>query len=190
MAIPEEIFEELRAVCRDAWQRELLSGFNGNVSVRLDPSTCCITRSGAAKGFLEPRDLCAVDIATGKLLEGAAPSSELEMHLEIYRRCPGSNAVVHTHPRCMLALSLCTAQEQFLRMHLFEAKIQRARMAFVPDFAPGTKELAEAVGVAAEQAEAVFMDRHGLCCHAQNAVSALALTEELDHLAAIQLMVK
>lgn len=188
MSIPAEVFEEMRDVCRDAWARGLLSGFNGNVSRRLDERTCCITRSGAAKGFLHPADICAVDIASGKVLEGSKPSSELGMHLEIYRRCPATQGVVHTHPRHLLALSLRVEAADMLRMPLFEADAQRARMGFAAAFAPGTQELAEAVGVQAAAHEAVWMASHGLCCHGADLLTPLGLTEELDHLAAVQLL--
>src|SRR5574344_1350460 len=188
MSIPVEVFEELRDVCRDAWTRGLLSGFNGNVSRRLDARTCCITRSGAAKGFLRPADLCAVDIASGTTLEGGQPSSELGMHLEIYRRCPAAQGVVHTHPRHLLALSLRVCEQDMLRMPLFEAEMQRARMGCAAACPPGTRELAQAVGAQAVTHEAVWMARHGLCCHGADVLTALALTEELDHLAAVQLL--
>lgn len=190
MSIPAAVFEEMRAVCRDAWARGLLSGFNGNVSRRLDGRTCCITRSGAAKGFLRPEDLCAVDIASGRVLEGAAPSSELGMHLEIYRHCPATRGVVHTHPRHLLALSLRVREENLLHMPFFEAAAQRARMGVAAAFPPGTAELAQAVGAQARAHEAVWMARHGLCCHGADLLTPLGLTEELDHLAAVQLLAR
>lgn len=187
MAIPHSIFEDMRAVCAAAWRRGLLSGFNGNVSVRMD-SACCVTRSGAAKGDLTPDDVAAVDIATGTTLEGATPSSELSMHLEIYRCRADARAVVHTHPRHLLALELRVPPERFLEMPLFEAQQLRRRLGQAPAVAPGTSELALAVAREAEHRDAVWMSRHGLVCHAADLKTALALSEELDHLAAVQLL--
>lgn len=108
-SIPSEMVEEFRAVCRDAWKQGLLSGCNGNASRRLDahtPGLVCVTRSGAAKGRLTAADCSLMDIATGTAVSGGPASTESGMHLAIYRTRPDCNAILHTHPRRLLALSL------------------------------------------------------------------------------------
>lgn len=184
MSGTKPFFEALREVCSLAWRRKLLSGFNGNVSARKG-HTCCITRAGAAKGFLRPEDLALVDVERGTLLEGPPPSSELAVHLEIYARRPEALAVVHCHPRHLLALELRRGLEDFLALPFFEADMLRARLGFAPALPPGTRELAQAVGQAAAAHDAVWMSRHGLVCHGPDLLTALALAEELEHLAAI-----
>ena len=103
--------EEIRAVCRDAWREGLLSGCNGNASLRLEASGAttgllCMTRTGAAKGRLTPEDLCLLDEATGECLANGPASSEAAVHLALYASRPECAAVLHTHPRRLLALSL------------------------------------------------------------------------------------
>lgn len=182
----------IRQACRAAWQRGLLSGFNGNVSLR-QGSAFHITCSGAAKGFLRPEDVALVSLQTpdhapGQLLEGGRPSSEMPMHLAVYAAAPETCAIVHCHPRHLLALELKVGLEDFLCLPLFEADMLRARLAVAPALPPGSQALAEAVGEAARHAEAVWMSRHGLTCRAQTLLAAVALAEELDHLAAVQLL--
>lgn len=179
-------FFSIRHACRVAWQRGLLSGFNGNVSLR-DGEHCHITCSGAAKGHLRPEDVSLVSLQ-GEVLAGGRPSSEVYMHLAIYAAVPSAEAVVHCHPRHLLALELKVGLEDFLCMPLFEADLLRARLAVVPALPPGGEALAEAVGQAASHADAVWMSRHGLTCHGATLRAAVALAEELDHLAAIQLL--
>lgn len=171
-----------------AWQRGLLSGFNGNVSLR-QGEVCFITQSGAAKGHLLPENVATVRIADGVSLCGQ-PSSELAMHLEVYRRVPETGAIVHTHPRHLLALDLLEGEEAFLRLPLFEAERMRQRLGFVPALEPGTRALAEAVGREHTRHEAVWLSRHGLSCRGGDLVGALALAEELEHLAAVQLLAR
>ena len=69
--------EQMRSVCRDAWEQGLLSGCNGNASLRLSApghETVCLTRSGAAKGRLTAADCCLVNLADGApLCGGPAP---------------------------------------------------------------------------------------------------------------------
>lgn len=187
MSIPQSVFEDMRHTCHRAWQRGLLSGFNGNISVRKQQS-CCITRSGAAKGDLLPQDVVLVDVPSGTVLAGENPSSELPMHLAIYRAMPEVSALVHTHPRHLLALELKLPHKDFLRLPIFEADSLRQNLGFAPALAPGCEELAEAVCAAQQCHQAVWLSQHGLVCRAQDLRSALALSEELDHLAAIQLL--
>lgn len=192
-SIPTEIVEEFRSVCRDAWKQGLLSGCNGNASRRFGghaPGLVCVTRSGAAKGRLTAADCCLMDITTGAAVSGGPASTESGMHLAIYRSRPDCNAILHTHPRRLLALSLRLAgrQEDFLRLPLFEAEVWRAKLGFSPALPPGTAELADAVALAASSKDAVWMAGHGLCCLGRNLAEALCLTEELEHLAALQIL--
>lgn len=186
--IPVGPAEELRRICQRGWERGLYSGFNGNASLRLGPH-CLITCSGAAKGDLGPGDLALVDITTGAVLAGGRPSSEGGMHLAIYRSRPDAQAVVHTHPPRLLALGALTDHDHMLRLPIYESELLRAQLGFAPAHAPGTGELADAVAHAARTHDAVWMERHGLCCAGPSAARALALAEELEHLAGVHLAV-
>lgn len=180
----------LAAVCRDAWMQGLLSGANGNASQRLAgrPKEICITRSGAAKGRLTEQDCCLVHLEDGRLLAGGPASTETAMHLAVYRACPHCQAILHSHPRHLLALSLRLAKADFLRLPLFEAEVWAARLGFVPMLPPGSQELASAVALAAQDKAAVWMAGHGLCATGADLPEALCLTEELEHLAHVQLL--
>ena len=185
--------ENLRSVCRDAWRQGLLSGCNGNASLRLPTphsDTVCLTRSGADKGRLTAEDCCLVSLADGATLHGGPASTESGMHLAVYRALPDCAAILHTHPRRLLALSLRLGgtMEDFLNLPLFEAGVWRARLGVAPALPPGTPELAQAVAEAARTSPAVWMAGHGLCSTGASLAEALCLTEELEHLAAIQLL--
>lgn len=186
--IPEGHADELRRICMRGWQRGLYSGFNGNASLRIG-TACLMTCSGAAKGDLGRDDLALVDIATGAVLAGGKPSSEGAMHLAIYRARPDALAVVHTHPPRLLALGALVGPDDMLRLPIYESELLRAQLGFAPAHVPGTQELADAVAAAAATRDAVWMERHGLCCTGPSAARALALAEELEHLAGVQLAV-
>lgn len=201
--------EELRCICRDAWQEGLFSGCNGNASVLFEGAgngsdILCMTRTGVAKGRLTPADLCLLDATSGRCLANGPASSEAAVHLALYASWPECRAVLHTHPRRLLALSLALQArreegEEFLRLPLYEADVWRAKLAIAPALAPGTGELAAAVAAAAATLPltpcgntpggAVWMEGHGLCCFAPSLAQALTMSEELEHLAAIQLLV-
>jgi L-fuculose-phosphate aldolase len=184
--IPAEVGEAIQTTCVRAWERGLMPGFSGNVSVRMG-NVVVITASGAAKGYLTPGDLTALDLASGRRLEPGRPSTESAMHLEIYDRQPEAWAVVHTHPPRLLALSLCVAEADLLDLPLFEADVLQKSFAQVPAHQPGTPVLAKAVATAAATCKAVFMRRHGLVCWGASLTEALALSEEVEFLAGVQL---
>ncbi len=193
MYLTYDVYAEIRDLARHAWERQLLSGFNGNVSIRVGEHIA-ITRSGAAKGYLQERDVCILD-ATGQVIEtldeDVSASSEGFMHVQIYAQRLDVQAIVHCHPRHLLALEMKLGGAErtaFLHMPVFEADMLRARLGFVADFSPGTQALAEAVGVCSVRHDAIWMSCHGLTCVGKSGIEALALAEELDHLAATQLL--
>lgn len=181
---------ETTDLCRAAWGRGLLAGFNGNASLLVElpeeETACLITRSGAAKSGLTARDF-ALLAGTGDILAGAGPSSEAGMHLAVYAACPDTRAVLHTHPPCLLALGLRLPPEERLNLPLYEADAYRACLAFVPALPPGSAELAGAVAEAARTRPAIWLENHGLVAHGASLRQALALMEELEQLAAVQL---
>ena len=186
----------IRAICGKAWERGLLSGFNGNVSLRLE-GHLYVTQTGAAKGYLREDEVAVLELpatpgASARVVCGR-PSSECGMHVALYRANPELAGIVHTHPRHLLALELVTPPEAFLRLPLFEAERLRADLGLVPALPPGGLELAEAVAAAHAGKRAVWMAGHGLCAAAAGEpeaalVAALAVSEELDHLACVQLL--
>lgn len=178
-----ETGQAILAAGRDGWLRGLFAGFNGNVSMR-QGERVVITATGSAKGHLSPRDLAVVDLATGAPLSSARASSELAVHLEIYRNQPQTKAIVHTHPPKLLALSL-RGEGPLLDLTLFEGRVFADKLTRVPAHRPGTAELAQAVGLACRDFEAVFMDNHGLVCRGGSMIQALGLCEELESLAGI-----
>ena len=179
---------ELIRLCREAWAAGLLPGYSGNASMRValpaGGEGCLITRSGVSKGRLTEADFALLDPADGALLHGAAPSSEAGLHLALYRAAPKSRVILHTHPPHLTALSLLRPPAQRLRRPLFESARYREKLAWVPDLPPGTADLAEAAAAHADH-PALWLERHGLCVHGATPDDCLALTEELEHLARI-----
>lgn len=185
-SLPEADAAILREAGERAWARGLVSGFNGNLSLRRGKSML-ITASGCAKGRLTQADIVQVRIADGTTIQGGPCSSEAPMHLAAYRAVSAAQAIVHLHPRNLLALSLMVSEDRLLALPLYEASAYRREMAFVPALNPGSQELAQAVAAALIERKAVFMHGHGLTCRGRDVFSALHLAEELEGLAAIQL---
>ena len=83
---------------RKLWQRQYVDGNGGNISYRLGPNAVICTPTLISKADLRPQDLCLVDLEGNQLAGGKPRTSEILMHLEIYKEVPEAKAVVHCHP--------------------------------------------------------------------------------------------
>lgn len=190
--VPAELREEVLFCCREAWRWGGLLGFNGNASILWDGPDgprILMTRAGVCKGRMGAADICLLH-PDGTLLAGGPASSEAAMHLAVYAARPDCRAVLHTHPPHLLALGIRLAgrMEDFLRLPLYESEVWRARLGVAPACAPGTAQLAEQVAAQARRFPAVWMSGHGLCACGETLAEALGLTEQLEHLAEVQLL--
>jgi L-fuculose-phosphate aldolase len=131
-------------------------GTAGNVSVRRGDQVT-VTARGTDLALLEPEQTTVVDL-DGRVVEGdLEPTSELELHLRIYRRY-GAGAVVHTHAPRATALS-CVLDE--LPCIHYQMLLLGGSVRVVPYVTFGTPELAESVLAALEGRTAALMSNHG-----------------------------
>ncbi|MDQ0834990.1 L-fuculose-phosphate aldolase [Streptomyces achromogenes] len=147
--------------CRRLGAEGLLIGTAGNVSVRVEDRVA-ITATGAVLADLTPDQVTVVDL-DGKVVTGdLQPTSELELHLGVYRRY-GAGAVVHTHAPMATAVS-CVLDELPCIHYQLLALGGTVRVAPYATF--GTPELAESVLTALDGRSAALMANHGALTHA------------------------
>ncbi len=103
------IKKQVCEIGRRIWQRGYCAGNEGNHSVRIGPDRILCTPTGMSKGFMEPDDLCVIDM-DGKQAQkndrGRTPTSEVLVHLAIYRKLENVGAVIHSHPPHAVAFCL------------------------------------------------------------------------------------
>ncbi|RPF31405.1 class II aldolase/adducin family protein [Streptomyces sp. TLI_185] len=147
--------------CRRLGAEGLLIGTAGNVSVRVGERVA-ITATGAVLAELTADQVTVVDL-DGKIVAGTLePTSELDLHLGVYRRY-GTGAVVHTHAPMATALSLVLDELPCVHYQLLTLG-GTVRVAPYATF--GTPELAESVLAALEGRSAALMANHGALTHA------------------------
>lgn len=172
-------------VMRHLYSRGLVSAFSGNVSVRVEENAMVITRSGVHRNLLTPKDTVVMSFM-GRTLEGSRPSSEWKMHAAIYRVRRDVEAVVHTHPRHVVALYRAgRALRGLTEIDVFF----RNGIARVERYSPGSMELATAVANALNSGvnAAVLLD-HGFVAVGQDVWEAAGLTEVAEEAAQILLL--
>ena len=98
MKSPFEIKKEICEVGHKLYMKNFVAANDGNISCKVDDDIIWTTPTGVSKGFMTPDMIIKID-ADGNKLEGKLnPSSEIKMHMRVYRERPDVNAVVHAHP--------------------------------------------------------------------------------------------
>jgi L-fuculose-phosphate aldolase len=170
-------------VCRRLYERGLVAGPDGNVSVRLPDGSIVVTPSGMSKVDVTPDDLVLVD-GEGRVLDGKGnPSSELRMHLRIYERRADVSAVVHAHPPT--ATGFAVAGESFMAPVLPEVILQMGEVPIVRYATPGTAELADSFDPYLARHDAFLMANHGATTVGPTLEVAHQRMESLEHAARI-----
>src|SRR5678816_4175089 len=98
MSTEEQICADIVEAGRRMYARGYVASNDGNISARLGDERLITTPKSVSKGFMTPDMMVIVDYDGRKVSGERDPSSELPMHLEIYRNRPDINAVVHAHP--------------------------------------------------------------------------------------------
>jgi L-fuculose-phosphate aldolase len=153
---------ELIAYGRELWDRRLITGSSGNLSIRLDENTIVVTPSGKSLRNLGQSDLVRCDLSGKPADPAQRPTSELPLHLAAYGARPSASIVVHTHPTfCVVWSKLRTV---FPRDTVGARETLRD-VGFTPYHPAGSAELARVVAAAfASGLDNVLMERHGLSC--------------------------
>ena len=161
IAINKARVEIINAAHKMAGQN-MLPGSWGNISIKVDDDTFAVTPSGHSYDNLMPQDITIVD-AAGKTLDGSLiPSSELPLHLAIYKALPDAEAVVHTHS---IYASACAAARRDIPplvedlVQIMGGAVHCAKYAL-----PGTEELAANVIAAMNGKRAALLANHGVAC--------------------------
>lgn len=176
---------EIVTVCQRLYARGLIAGPDGNVSVRVAPDRILVTPAGMSKVDVQAADLIELSI-DGKQLRGATrASSEVQLHLRIYRRRPDVQAVVHAHPPTATGFSV--AGESFDACVLPEMIFQVGWVPLVPYATPGTEALADAFEPFLAQHDAFLMANHGATTIGPTLTVAHQRMESLEHSARILL---
>ena len=169
------------------YQAQLVASNDGNISSRCEDGTVWCTPSGVSKGFMSEDMLIRMDL-NGNVIEGGnagslRPSSEIKMHLGIYRENPEITAVVHAHPP--VATTFASAGIPLDSAVLQETVVQLGVVPLVPYALPGTAELAGSVAPYCRVYNAALMEYHGVTSWGSSVTQALHRMESVEYFAKI-----
>jgi L-fuculose-phosphate aldolase len=182
----EEHRRDICAVGRWIHDRGYVASTDGNISLRLDPRRILTSPTGVSKGMMSADDLVITDLEGRKLSGRRNPSSELAMHLLIYRRRPDINAVCHAHPP--VATGYAAAGIPLNKAILAELVLSLGSIPVAQYGTPGTPELTDAIEPLVQSHDAILMANHGVVTYGQDLLSGFFRMETAEHFARVALV--
>jgi L-fuculose-phosphate aldolase len=172
------IKEEICSVGHKLWMRSYVDGNGGNISYRIAENAVICTPTLLSKADLKPGDLCMVDLE-GKQLAGVRQrTSEIFLHLEIFKQVPQAKAVVHCHPPHATAYAITGRVPPPGIIPEFDVFV--GSVAFAPYETPGTQKFAETVIPFVKSHNTVLLGNHGIVCWADTPTHAEWHAENLE----------
>ena len=161
-----------------------MTGFNGNISARVDADTILITATGTCLGYLKPTDIVTLNFKTGEVIGEGKASSERFMHTEVYKNFPDIKAVVHTHPTYTNGFFL---SNEILEPKTFEAKFYLGIVKSVPQSTPSVTAM-EPVIKELKVSNIVVLRNHGVVAIGKDLFYAFVLIQELEEQTKVELV--
>lgn len=183
MMAEDQLRADIVEVGRRLYARGYTASNDGNISVRLDRGRLLMTPKSVCKGFMAPQMMCITDLDGKKLAGERDPSSEMQMHLEVYRQRPDVNAVVHAHPP--IATAFAVAGIPLDRAVLAEVVTTLGSIPIAEYATPSTKELPEAVRQYVKAHDGMLLANHGALTLGADLFSAYYKMETIEHFAKI-----
>lgn len=188
MSTESTLRADIVEVGRRLYARGYTASNDGNISVRLGADRLLMTPKGVCKGFMTPEMMCLTDLDGRKLAGDRDPSSEMLMHLEVYRQRPDVQAVVHAHPP--VATGFAVAGIPLDRAVLAEVLTTLGSVPIADYATPSTRELPEAVRKYVKAHDGMLLANHGALTIGGDLFSAYFKMETIEHFARISLVAR
>lgn len=180
MANEFEIKEQICQIGKRIYDKGMVASNDGNISVKLNDNEFLCTPTGVSKGFMTPDYICKVD-ANGKVIqanEGFKPSSEIKMHMRVYKERPDVNSVVHAHP--MYATAFAIAGIPLTQPIMPEAIISLGYVPIAEYGTPSTEEIPDAISKYLQHFDAVLLANHGALSFSDSLLNAYHKMESVE----------
>jgi L-fuculose-phosphate aldolase len=188
MSAESTLRADIVEVGRRMYARGYTASNDGNISVRLGNDRLLMTPKSVCKGFMTPDMMCITDLNGRKLQGDRDPSTEMLMHLEVYRQRPDAQAVVHAHPP--IATGFAVAGIPLNRAVLAEVLTTLGSIPIAEYATPSTQELPDAVRKYIKAHDGMLLANHGALTVGTDLYSAYYKMETIEHFAKISLVAR
>ncbi|MEO0964169.1 MAG: class II aldolase/adducin family protein [Planctomycetota bacterium] len=188
----QQLKRDICEVGRRIWHKGFCAGNEGNHSVRIGEDRVLCTPTGISKGFLEPEDVCVVDM-DGTQVErnpkGRTRTSEVKVHLAIYKKREDIKAVIHSHPPHATAFAIAGIPLPE-GIHP-EAEVFLGRVPTAPYATPSKQDLPDSITpLIGENTNTVLMGNHGTVSFSTDLIDTYYKLEIIDAYCRILMLVK
>jgi L-fuculose-phosphate aldolase len=157
---------EIVSAGRKLWQRAYVDGNGGNISARITDNLVLCTPTLCSKGSLNPDELTIVDLDNNRVFGLRPHTSEILLHLEIYKTVPQARAVIHCHPPHATAHAIAHVIPQGDLIP--EQEVFVGPVALAPYETPGTTAFARTILPFVRQHNTILLANHGIVCWADS----------------------
>lgn len=175
-----EIRKQMCEIGQRVYNRGMVAANDGNFSVKIGPNEILCTPTGVSKGFMTPNMICKVDL-DGNVIKTDGihkPSSEIKMHLRVYKCRPDVNSVVHAHP--MYGTAHAITGIPLNKQIMPEATIFLGEVPIAPYGMPSTPEIPDAIEPYFSAYDAVLLENHGALTWGPDLLGAYFKMESLE----------
>lgn len=166
---------------RRLYQRNYVAANDGNISVRLSDGTILATPTNVSKGYMDEDMLVRLDLEGNLLSPGLRPSSEIKMHMRVYKENASVSGIVHAHPPISTSFAIAgIALDQPISP---EAVVNLGVIPIAPYATPSTSEVADSIAPYCNTHTAVLLANHGALTWGNDLMEAYFRMESLEHVA-------
>ncbi len=174
----EAIKAKMCDIGRRMWEKDYVDGNGGNITVRVSDELVLCTPTLISKGFMQPSDMCLIDLEGRQVAGTKKRTSEALTHLGIMKRQPKARACVHAHPPHATAFAVASVVPPPCLIP--EAEVFIGKIGLAEYQTPGTPENANAVGHVGVDHQVVLMQNHGVITWGNDAEDAYWKMENID----------
>ena len=168
---------------RRMYMRGYICGNDGNLSARISDDLIIATPSGVSKGFMDEDMLVKLDLDSNVISGTLRPSSEIKMHIAIYKQSPGILAVCHAHPP---VVSSFAAAGVALDMPFLQETVMLLGVIPVAQYAPpGSQDLANGAAAYCMDYHGVLLEHHGAVTWGDSVMQSLYRMESVEYTATV-----
>jgi L-fuculose-phosphate aldolase len=167
------------------WQKSFVASNDGNISIRLNDEEILTTPTGVSKGFMTEEMIIKMKL-NGEIINSNGkfkPSSEVKMHIEVYKRRSDVNGIVHSHPP--YATSFSVSGIPLNNNILPEAVLFLGAVPLAKYGTPSTDEVPNSLIPHLKTSDAILLENHGSITVGIDLLSAYHKTETLEHFSTI-----
>lgn len=171
----ENYKKNIISIGRLLWEKNLVTGLNGNISRRVDEETILLTGRGTCLGLLQEKDILLMNL-DGEVLEEGQASSERALHTEIYKNFPETIAAIHTHTTYTNAYFL---QNKTLTPQIFESRLYLGEVQSVQQMTPTVTDTVPVID-ALKGNNIVVLRNHGVVAKGGDLFDCFLLIQALE----------